>query len=74
MPQDENIYQDSFAHLNNAIDQKGIGFNATKHTSWHGVRIDHVLYSNNFQLIDVKVVNSFSGDHRPILSRFKIKN
>lgn len=74
MPTDENIYQTHFSALNNALDVKGLGFNATKHTFWHGITIDHVLYSNDFQLVDVEVVSPFSGDHRPIISRLKIKN
>jgi vancomycin resistance protein VanJ len=74
MPMDENIYETHFSELNNALDVKGVGFNPTKHTFWHGIVIDHVLYSDDFQLIDVEVVSPFSGDHRPILSRLKIKS
>lgn len=74
MPVDENIYQDNFSKLNNAIDAKGFAFNDTKHTFWHGIRIDHVLYSDDFQLLDVEVVNSLSGDHRPVLTRLKIQH
>jgi len=74
MPMDENIYETNFSTLNNAIDVKGVGLNPTKYTFWHGVGIDHVLYSNDFELINVEVVNPFSGDHRPIISRFKMKD
>ena len=40
---------------------------------WHSITIDHVLYSDDFQLNNVEVVSPFAGDHRPILSRLKIK-
>ncbi|SEL71066.1 Uncharacterized conserved protein YafD, endonuclease/exonuclease/phosphatase (EEP) superfamily [Colwellia chukchiensis] len=72
MPQDENIYQRNFSHLNNAIDTKGIGFNATKHTSWYGVRIDHILYSDDFKITAVEVIDSSSGDHRPVMATFRL--
>ena len=68
MPQDENIYQRNFAHLNNAIDNKAFGFNATKHTNWHGVRIDHILYTDGFTIKAVEVLNTSSGDHRPVFA------
>jgi endonuclease/exonuclease/phosphatase family metal-dependent hydrolase len=73
MPQDENIYQRNFSHLNNAVDNKAFGFNATKLTSWHGVRIDHILYSDDFKLKFVEVVDSIKGDHRPVLATFNVR-
>ena len=78
MPQDENIYQRNFSHLSNAVDQKGVGFNATKLTSWHGVRIDHILYSDDFTLKTVEVIHSINGkyplkgDHRPVFATFDV--
>jgi len=74
MPQDENIYQRNFTHLNNAIGMKSIGFNATKHTSWYGVRIDHILYSDDFKLKAVDVIKSINGDHRPVIATFNVDN
>jgi len=74
MPQNENIYQRNFSHLSNAVDNKGFGFNATKFTSWHGVRIDHVLYSDDFTLKAVEVVDSIKGDHRPVLAIFNVSD
>ena len=74
MPEDENTYQRSFSHLNNAIGTKGIGFNATKHTVWHGVRIDHILYSDDFTLKTVEVIDAMNGDHRPVFATFSVGN
>jgi vancomycin resistance protein VanJ len=74
MPEDENTYQRNFTHLNNAIGIKGIGFNATKHTVWHGVRIDHILYSDDFKLKAVDVVEVINGDHQPVLATFSTGN
>ena len=74
MPQDENIYQRNLSHLNNAIGTKGIGFNDTKLTSWHGVRIDHILYSDDFKLQSVEVIDAINGDHRPVFATFSLGN
>ena len=74
MPQDENIYQRNFSHLKNAVDMKGLGFNATKLTSWYGVRIDHILYSDDFKLKTVEVIDSINGDHRPVFATFGLSN
>jgi len=72
MPEDENVYQTYFSDLNNAIDVKGFGFNATKHTSWHGTRIDHILYSDDFKLLTIEVIDSIKGDHRPVFATFSM--
>jgi len=74
MPADDNIYQKYFTHLGNAIDDKGIGFNLTKITSWHGARIDHILYSDDFNIKSVEVIDSLEGDHRPVFATFIMSN
>lgn len=74
MPADENIYRQNFSGLNNAVDVRGVGVNYTKFTSWHGVRIDHILYSDDFELLAVKVINTLSGDHKPIMATFSMAN
>ena len=32
-----------------------------------GIQIDHVLFSNNFKMVDKKVSNSFGSVHRPLI-------
>jgi endonuclease/exonuclease/phosphatase family metal-dependent hydrolase len=68
MLEDENIYRQYFSAMGNAIDSAGVGFNYTKKTSWHGARIDHLLFSDGFVLVDVKVIDSLMGDHKPVVS------
>ncbi|MBA6265149.1 endonuclease/exonuclease/phosphatase family protein [Colwellia sp. Bg11-12] len=68
MPEDDNLFQRNFSELNNAIGKKGIGFNYTKHTSWHGVRIDHILFTDDFQINDVQTIDFLKGDHRPVVA------
>lgn len=65
---DESLYNDYFSSFQNAIDTAGFGINFTKYTSWHGVRIDHVLASNHITFSKAKVLSSLGGDHRAILT------
>lgn len=39
-----------------------------------GISIDHILASENFQLVEFKVLESVGSDHYPLLARFKRKN
>ncbi len=73
MPSDENLFRQSFYHMNSAIEVGGFGFNYTKHTYWFGVRIDHILFSNDFDLIEVQVIELLGGDHQPIMATLIMK-
>jgi len=46
MLSDKNLYRGNFGFLNNPVEVKSFAFNNTKYTSWHGTRIDHILYSD----------------------------
>lgn len=70
----DNIYVKYFSSLNNALSIGGLGLNYTKRTSWHGLRIDHLLFSDGFILEDVRVINNVLGDHRPIVSTLYQEN
>ncbi len=79
MPVDENIYQDNFSWLTNAIDEYGTGVNNTKYINWKGyslfgLRIDHILYSDDICVNEVIVLESLGGDHRPIMATLRIVN
>ncbi len=74
MLSDENLYSDNFSFLNNAIETKGFAFNNTKNTSWYGARIDHILYSNEFVISSVEVIDLVEGDHRPLMATFTMKD
>ena len=32
-----------------------------------GIQIDHVLFTNNFKLVNKKIANNFGSDHRPLI-------
>lgn len=68
MFEDENLYRKYFSSMGNALGNLAIGLNYTKKTSWYGARIDHLLFSDGFILVDAKVVDSIMGDHKPVVS------
>ncbi len=73
MLSDENLYRDNFSFLSNAVETKGFAFNRTKYTSMYGARIDHILYSNEFAISAVEVINLAEGDHRPLMATLIMK-
>lgn len=68
MTTNESLYKDYFSSFQNTLDTVGLGVNFTKYTSWHGVRIDHVLTSNNIMIEEASVMPSLGGDHRAIVT------
>lgn len=55
-------YQDAFA-------RRGLGFGFTKHTHWHGARIDHILYDPFWKVTAVRVGPDVGGDHHPLIAQ-----
>lgn len=74
MLEDENIYQKYFSEMNNALGDASIGLSYTKKTSWHGVRIDHLLFTNNFTLKGIRINDSITGDHKPVVTTLSFNN
>lgn len=72
MTTNESLYHDYFSSFKNSIDEAGFGINYTKFTAWHGVRIDHILTSNNIKVENAKVTPSLGGDHRAIVSTINL--
>ena len=38
-----------------------------------GIQVDHVLFSENFKMVEKKTINHFGSDHRPLLVDLIIK-
>jgi len=72
MAADENVYREYFSSFTNVLNESGVGFNYTKYTPIHGVRIDHILVSDNFKILDSKVLESVGGDHLPVMTTLAI--
>ncbi|MDO6506831.1 endonuclease/exonuclease/phosphatase family protein [Colwellia sp. 4_MG-2023] len=74
----EGIYQQTFKKYQNALSDKGNGFNNTVDYKYKGiglpsVRIDHILLSQNFNIEKALVLEALGGDHYPILSSISLK-
>ncbi len=52
----------------NAFSEADLGLGATKETSWHGIRIDHVLLGPGWACERAWVGPSIGGDHRPLIA------
>lgn len=60
--------------LKDAWWEGGNGFGWT-YFGWHlRLRLDHILYSDELELVDVKVIDSDISDHKPLLAKFRFKN
>ena len=68
MPVEENIYQENFSMINNALSDVGVGFNYTIKAYGLSLRIDHILFSNHFGIVDAQVIESLGGDHLPVMA------
>jgi len=73
MPIEENIYNDNFSTINNALSDAGFGFNYTLKTYGLRLRIDHVLFNEHFNVVDAQVIESLGGDHLPVMVNLIIK-
>ncbi len=71
MPVESRIYRENWAQFGNAFDRVGTGYGYTKHTRWHGVRIDHILFSG-LKAASCRVGESTGGDHRPVIGEFNV--
>lgn len=59
--------------LKDAWWEGGNGFGFT-YDGWHlRLRLDHILYSKELELVNVDVIDSDFSDHRPLIADFKIK-
>lgn len=59
--------------LKDAWWEGGNGFGWT-YFGWHlRLRLDHILYSDELELVDVKVVDTDLSDHKPLMARFRLK-
>ncbi len=62
------MFKKFWGEYHDAFVQKGIGFGYTKHTRWHGARIDHILVDRHWRVNDVKIGPDLKGDHRPVIA------
>lgn len=59
--------------LKDAWWEGGNGFGWTYFGWGLRLRLDHILYSNELELVDVKVIDSDLSDHKPLVARLRVK-
>lgn len=68
MPEQSAIYRRHWAGFVNAFSRAGWGTGGTKATSWHQLRIDHVLAGPGWTVHAARVGPHLGGDHRPMVA------
>jgi endonuclease/exonuclease/phosphatase family metal-dependent hydrolase len=68
MPVDSAIYRTYWSSFHNALSEHGRGHLVTKATRWHGLRIDHVLYSSGWTCRSAWIARDLGMDHRPVVA------
>lgn len=67
------IYREEFGEYKNAFNEAGFGFGFTKYMRYLGVRIDHILTDESFNIIEAKTGSNVGSDHVPILATVMLK-
>ncbi|MEX2139934.1 MAG: endonuclease/exonuclease/phosphatase family protein [Pirellulales bacterium] len=68
LPVESSLYEDAFGSYQNAFSRAGWGFGYTKFTRWHGVRIDHILGTDDWSVRRCWVGTDVGSDHRPVIA------
>jgi endonuclease/exonuclease/phosphatase (EEP) superfamily protein YafD len=68
MPTTSAVYRHYWSPYTNAFSVAGLGFGYSKYTSWHGVRIDHVLAGPGWRFRRCWVGPDVGSDHRPVFA------
>ena len=74
MPVESSTYQRDWGMFQNAFSEVGNGWGGTKMTSWHGIRIDHVLYGAPFHCRNCFVGPDLGSDHRPVIADLTLED
>jgi endonuclease/exonuclease/phosphatase family metal-dependent hydrolase len=63
------IYQKHWKpYFTDAFEEAGFGWGHTKHTRWHGVRIDHILHGPVLRCKECRVCTDVGSDHLPVMA------
>jgi vancomycin resistance protein VanJ len=74
MPVESAIYREFWSHLTNAFSECGTGYGSTKHTRWHGIRIDHVLMDDAWMCEDATIGAKEGSDHAPMFVTLRLRS
>jgi endonuclease/exonuclease/phosphatase (EEP) superfamily protein YafD len=66
-PPESDLMREYWSDYQNCFGVAGWGFGHTKHTRTIGVRIDHVLASNDWRCVSAHVLPTAASDHDPLV-------
>jgi vancomycin resistance protein VanJ len=72
LPVESSLYRNAFGGYRNAFSCAGWGWGSTKFTRWHGIRIDHVLASDEWNIQRCWVGADVGSDHRPVIAEVSL--
>ena len=72
MPVESGIYREFFSQYSNAFNEAGFGVGYTKYTKLIGIRIDHILVDDHFNVINSWVGEDIGSDHRAVFADLKL--
>jgi vancomycin resistance protein VanJ len=74
LPVESAVYRANWGDLRNVFSSCGRGFGHTKFTGFFGIRIDHVLTSEQWTCMDARVLSSpYGGDHAPLVVDLQLR-
>jgi vancomycin resistance protein VanJ len=68
LPPESRVFRRHWGDMPDAFARAGFGFGWTKETSWHGARIDHVLYDRSWTCYWCRVGPALGSDHRCLIA------
>lgn len=72
IPVESAIYRRNWSSFGNAFSTAGFGLGWSKRTRWHGVRIDHILFSDGLRCTDASIGPAVGSDHRPVVAKLVV--
>jgi endonuclease/exonuclease/phosphatase (EEP) superfamily protein YafD len=73
MPVESAFFRENWADLDDAFSVAGFGLGTTKHNGWIGVRIDHVLTSEEWHVDRATVDGQRLSDHSALIADLTLR-
>ena len=72
LPIESAIYRRHWSGLRNAFSRGGLGIGNTKRTRRWGIRIDHILTTDDFVTHHARIGRDVGSDHRPVSAELSL--
>ena len=71
LPPESTIFRRDWSDFGNAFSEAGNGWGRTFSTTWHSVRIDHILHGGGWRATAAWVGPDVSSDHMPLMAELE---